>query len=359
MRGMNEGDDGAVAVLVAILAVALFGFGALVIDVGDLYNERRELQNGADAGALAVAQACAGGDCGAFTADADAFSDDNARDDASRIPANGVCGTVSAGLPECTVDPPTGLAGLGYVRVTTRTEEPDGSPEVPPFLARVLDPDYDGTEVGARATVIWGVPDAVEAELAITFSKCEYDKLTLGPDTDGDGDGDPLLATEPYTADEHRVVYFHDTTEASSCPAGPSGADLPGGFGWLDADADCAATIEDGWAGDDTGASASNDCKAALEALLGKTVLIPVFDDTNGLTGTNGEYHIIGYYGFVLTGWNFPGTQQPSTYLPAADNPCKNSQTCISGFFVEVAAPSAGPVGTGPDFGVRVTQLVS
>ena len=358
MRRLKSDETGAVAVIVAILAVVLFGFGALVIDVGALYHERRQLQNGADAGALAVAQACAGGDCGAFTADAEAFADDNALDQRSRIPAGGVCGSVSAGLSACT-NPPEGFAGEGYVRVTTRTEESDGSSLVPPVLARVIDPDYDGTEVGAQATVIWGVPDAVEAELALTFSKCEYDKLTLGPDTDGDGDADPAFAKEPYAASMERVVYLHDTTEASSCPSGPSGADLPGGFGWLDADANCAATIADGWAGDDTGVSASKDCKVALQALLGQTVLIPVFDNVNGLTGTNGEYHIEGYYGFVLTGWNFPGTQQPSAYRTTTPNPCANKQTCISGFFVQVAAPSVGPVGTGPDYGVRVTQLVS
>ncbi len=351
MRRM-KGDDGAVAVMVAILAVALFGFGALVIDVGALYSERRELQNGADASALAVAQACAGGDCGAFAADADSFADQNARDSAARIPTNGVCGTESVGLPAC-IDPPAGLEGSGYVRVTTLTEESNGSSLVPPLLARVLDPAYTGTEVGAAATVIWGTPAAVDAELALTLSMCEYKKLST------DADGNTIYATEPYDPALERTIYFHDTTEAGSCPAGPSGADLPGGFGWLDADADCSATIEDGWASDKTGASATKDCKAALTALLGQTVLIPVFDAVNGLTGTNGEYHIVSYVGFVLTGWNFPGTKQASAYKTTTPNPCKSSQTCISGFFVEAVAPSTGAVGDGPDLGVRVTQLVS
>ena len=33
-----RGDDGAVAVMVALLSLVLFGFGALVIDVGALYS---------------------------------------------------------------------------------------------------------------------------------------------------------------------------------------------------------------------------------------------------------------------------------------------------------------------------------
>jgi hypothetical protein len=50
MRRLND-DDGAVAVIVALLAVVLFGFAALVIDVGRCNDERRQLQNGADGAA--------------------------------------------------------------------------------------------------------------------------------------------------------------------------------------------------------------------------------------------------------------------------------------------------------------------
>lgn len=49
-------EDGAVAVLVAVMAVALVGFAALVVDVGSLYEERRALQTAADAAALAGVQ---------------------------------------------------------------------------------------------------------------------------------------------------------------------------------------------------------------------------------------------------------------------------------------------------------------
>lgn len=349
MRRMSD-DDGAVAVLVALLSVVLFGLGALVVDVGALYSERRQLQNGADAGALAVAQSCAAGDCGAFLADARGLADDNALDRVSRVEDGEVCGT--APLPAC-AEPPGDLPGDGYVRVTDRTRQTGGGTLVPPFLAKVLVPDYDGTDVEASATVVWGAPGGIDAQLAITFSQCEYDRLTR------DSDGDAVYATAPYDPALLRTVYFHDTTEASSCPAGPSGADLPGGFGWLDSDGACTATVTNGWAEDRTGSAASQDCRDALRAQLGKTVLIPVFDAVNGLNGTNGEYRIWSYVGFVLTGWNFPGTRQASSYSTATPNPCAPSQTCLSGFFTEVVAPAAGPVTDGPDQGVRVVQLIS
>ena len=69
--------------------------GALVIDVGQLYAERAQLQNGADAGAMAVAKSCAAGPCAPATAVA--YADANAADGVSAVRL--VCG--SGGLGAC------------------------------------------------------------------------------------------------------------------------------------------------------------------------------------------------------------------------------------------------------------------
>ena len=53
-------DDGAVAVLTAVLAVVLFGIAALVVDLGLARDNRRQAQNTADAAALAAANALYG-----------------------------------------------------------------------------------------------------------------------------------------------------------------------------------------------------------------------------------------------------------------------------------------------------------
>src|SRR4051794_5378472 len=139
------GDEGAVAIIVALLAVVLLGFGALVVDVGALYSERRELQSGADASALAIAADCAAGACGAVDQTSSQYADANSSDHVSGVEE--VCGS-GPGLTACAIPPPT-TPGSGYVRVTTRTEQADGSNLVPPFLARVIVPGYEGTEVRA------------------------------------------------------------------------------------------------------------------------------------------------------------------------------------------------------------------
>jgi Flp pilus assembly protein TadG len=58
---LRRDERGVVAVIVAILlgAGVLTGMVALVLDVGQIYQERAELQNGADAAALGVAKSCA------------------------------------------------------------------------------------------------------------------------------------------------------------------------------------------------------------------------------------------------------------------------------------------------------------
>ena len=85
-RRLDRDERGAIAVTVALSLTALLAVLALVVDVGLLYFEKAELQNGADSAALAVAQECAmsGPACmpGAPVI-AKGYAGDNANDDKS------------------------------------------------------------------------------------------------------------------------------------------------------------------------------------------------------------------------------------------------------------------------------------
>lgn len=392
-----RGDGGAVAVLVALLSVVLFGFGALVIDVGALYSERRQLQNGSDAGALAVAQSCAGGSCGAFLADAENFASGNAVDKRSRVQSDEVCG-LGPGLPACT-DPPAGLGGSGYVRVTARTRETDGTTLVPPTLARVIVPVYNGTDVNASSTVIWGAPGGLTSAIPVTFSLCEWKKFT--------SDGTKLAPAPDYAVHTdlgystswlkdsgstyERTFYTHDTKAASegvetACPASPPGGDTGGSFGWLSDEktgtsGTCSATTTLSPSGEPgyenkPGNTVPKECKKGDFPKPGTVVYIPIYDyftagsdvevdevDKNGktskATGQHVWYHVAGYAVFYVTGYNLQlpqGGDEKS--LVTGSFPCGGQERCMSGFFTAGLAPGTGPVVDGPSYGANITQLV-
>jgi Flp pilus assembly protein TadG len=56
LRSMASDERGVAAILVALVILVLLGFAALAIDIGHLFAVRNELQNAADAGALAGAR---------------------------------------------------------------------------------------------------------------------------------------------------------------------------------------------------------------------------------------------------------------------------------------------------------------
>jgi hypothetical protein len=375
MRRLS-GDSGAVAVLVALLTVVLFGFGAFAIDISSLWSERQQLQNGADGSSLAVAQLCAAGPCS--VADSQAFAkkyaDGNANDGASNIEE--LCGSSGTGLPACTDPPASTPPGEGWVMVRTQTGSDSGSGLVPPILAKVLVPGYNGSTVHTYAIANYGPPASVTSDIPLIFSLCEWSEavgasVTVNDDGSLNITGTPTYAPSPvYTetsgtkvwADPsaERTIYFHDTTEAGTCPAGPAGSDLPGGFGWLQPDPnECQASSTSGdWFDDKTGIAVPSDCsKSDLAALVGTELDLPVYGETNGLTGTNGEYKVVGFADFYLTGYSFPGAVRDS--VVTGKPPCTGSQRCISGFFLKGVVPpgSGGKVGDGTSLGANIVGL--
>ncbi len=359
MQRMRK-DEGAVSVLVAVCMTALLGVGALVLDVGSLYAERRELQNGADAAVLSLAQDCplAAG-CSTDTSPggtAGSKANENANDGAATV--SEICGT-GTNLSACAPASPAGwdcrpvpdaLAAAPYVQVRTETRRTGGGNLMPPLLARVLAPGYTGSTVRSCARASWGPPSGLTSQLPMTISMCEFQHYTSAG----------LAPPPPYTSGypPERIIYFHNNTDdAPPCPAGPSGSDLPGGFGWLDTTEDCVATTDTtGMVDDSTGVPPPNSCDdAELLAMRGQIVNVPIFDQTNDLTGANGAYHITGYAAFYLTGYVFPSAK--ATSLVTGSYPCRGADHCISGFFTTNPSPATGTIGSGPSMGVTVVQM--
>lgn len=375
-RPVNGDDRGAVGVLVAVLIAAgvMFGMTAVVVDVGGIYAERAQLQNGADAGALALAKACALGspECSSSTepdGTAGQYANSNSKDSASNVEL--VCGfdigalllpcpSVSGSMTTCPVEVPESE----YVDVYTSTRTAEGSTLLPPSFAHTLvGNEYsDGVTVGACARATWGAPSGANT-IAMTISLCEWwvatGGTTAGPAAEPDYAPQPPYPPNPDPSYD-RVMRLHSTKTESDCTGGPAGSDGPGMFGWVDdPDADCSTHVEDEWYDTDTGTDFPSPCEKVLaDAWESRTPLyIPIYDNTDEETGSRGSYHLEGFAAFVVTGYHLTGDPKRgrSDWLNPA-NDCTGSERCINGFFTQDLIPGPGTTG-GPDMGLTMIQL--
>jgi Flp pilus assembly protein TadG len=330
----TQRDAGAVLVWMLLMLTVIVGFGAITVDVGRMYVEKRELQNGADAAALGVAADCADGVCTGVVAVAQDLVDRNAKDGRSRV---SLCGRGIPGVPACAVAP----AGIGpttvYVRATAQTLDPSNEDEnrLNMFLRPLLDAAGADPSLSAQATVAIGSPSA-DSVLALTISQCEFVRVggVIG------------AGAVPETPIEVRFV-----EDGTPCVRN-SGHAIPGGFGWLAGAVQCKVGIEvPSMVTQRPGKNGYNGC---LRPLIGESVQLPVFSDTNGRGGANGAYFIDGFATFVLTGYSFPGERYPNGFR------CSNgaSGSCITGHFT-TALITTGEFGAASvDYGTRVVALV-
>jgi Flp pilus assembly protein TadG len=328
MRRLSD-EEGAVAVIVAIVMMLLVGIAALAIDVGNLYWERRQLQNAADAGALAAAQDLVDGE-GDATAYATArqYADANNSRGAFVRPAS---------------DPDPGfVVEPNSVTVTARTGAYASEGTLDSLFAGVL--GFETYATLASATASWGTLGSADT-IPLTFSVCEWNQMT-----GGDVDNLPT---------EDRTVYFHSTQTAkdiNTC-GGPANQDHPGGFGWLSPEGGkCQAYIEDGEVNTDTGNNVPNVCTGAyLTSLIGKTVAMPIFSKVE-MQGSKATYTIVGFAAFEMSGFHLSGNK--AYHYPVDNPPCGGNDRCISGSFVSYWDIGSAPTFEGgQDFGAYMIGL--
>lgn len=403
----RRGERGGAAMLVAVLlgGGVIMGFGAITIDVSSLMWERRQVQNGADAAALAMARACAidptkcVGSPALNGAGLDALNNGNARDAANGFDTTaypfGLCGRGNA-LPACSAGSTADLkqcptlpaslasnANIPYVEVHTQTKASNGSAILPTWLVRTLVGGSTGTTVKACARAAYGAPGTTVASAPITFSMCEWRANTSNGTSYVTNDPAgipgygaaplppwPGAATTPTTPGREIIITLQGGPHAPSACYNWQGHDVPGGFGYLSANGCNAAVQQDNWIKIDTGNSSPCD----LSPFLGRVIYLPVFDCTitsgstptgpppavcNAGNGSNTWYHISGWAKFYLSGYKTGGSQQAGS-LVSGNFPCNGGDRCISGWFLEGVlrdAPVAGPIAPGsPNYGGYAVQ---
>lgn len=322
-RIMNRlrSERGATAVIVGILLVPLIGCLAIALDVGALYVERGQLQNGADAAALAIAQECAeDGKCDSPAALAATFSDANANDGAANNLAPVFPNDHTVVVTTSTLEASSGDSALHH-----------------PFAALI---GIESTTVFASATAEWGTPRA-SMVLPLALSYCEFM-------ASGGGSVEKLL------------LIRYDTNV--SCK-GPDGHPIPGGFGWLNRpDRGCATFIDlaNGTADSEPGNSYPRACDSTLGGLKGTTVLVPIFDGSVNAKGVVKKYELWGFAAFTITGWKFAGGGYPQVSTDPAAPKCSGSCRGVQGYFTEwVSLEDAGDIELGgPNLGAAIVRLI-
>ncbi len=398
-------ERGAVGAIVGAL-VGLFvvtGLLAWSVDAGQVIWERRQTQNAADAGALALAQSCAKGNCNI---------------DADTLPALVNANTVNLGARTHTIERqckgnwsvgsltncaaplsdvsqlrecpqiPSAATGLPYVEVRVRANE-GGQPTIPNPFSRVNPRGPATSSVLSCARAAWGTPTSGSFAAPITISTCEWNTFSGGgasyapapqgvwPGYGGAGQPSyPLGPATPNTPGHEIVITLHDPADGE-CPAGPSGGDAPGGFGYLATTAPCTVSTTttngvDYWASVDTGSAAPNPCRPVLANIRdnGPVMDLPVFDcivnngsgavtpstDCNSGNGANAKYHLAGIARFYLSGYRITGGDTRPSRI-TGNVPCASSVRCISGWFVSgvLSNPSGTvvpPSPSNPGFGL-------
>lgn len=338
MRRLNlrrDGERGGISIIVALLMVVLLGFTALAVDVGVLYSEKAQLQNGADAAAVLVAQKCAkneaDADCSSTSPLAAAVASSNALDGRSNVKS------LALDLPNRRVNVTAGAQEQG--------EEPN---KVTLLFANAL--GISSAEVNASASAEWGSPVKGPAPFPITVSICQV------------RDSTGVL----------QRLQLHGKDANPDCLYGPSGAAVQGGFGGLHQDSgECSALIDiaASTAGGDTGNNPPPHCEATLNSWAadmnaGKDVilLLPIFNSVTG-TGTGAVYGLMTFAAFKVAGWKLGNTGLPYTFrnrspdVPA-ELECREPCRGIIGTFVKYVSLAdgykLGPIN--PD-GARVVEI--
>lgn len=345
-RRHRRTDEGAVAIMVALLAVSMLGVLAIVTDFGMAYVNKQGLQNGADAAAVAVAQeialqAPANQGCLAIQAAmsasmrtvAEAYFAENA-------PAGGAIESGAAGF-EITCEKPRPEAPEALiVRVTAAQESPV-------FFGGAL-----------------GVTDTIALQQAA--------KSIVTP-------AKSVTGLRPFAicqADANLVAGSLGINHVISFDNADFGCGYaPGNWGIMDFNGGSNPTgeivdwIQDGYSGSisvappvyiagNPGAPSSGALNGAMNAILDKEIVLPVFDQITG-QGSNSSFRITGFVGVKICGWKFNNQSGSGTCSTPVVAPPNNYLQVQGKRFIPIGEldTSCALGSSACDNGVRLFQL--
>jgi hypothetical protein len=304
----TRSDKGQATVMTLVFLVVLLGMAALVLDVGSWYRADRAVQSTADAAALAGAQKLPYDPASASTL-AVQYGDKNGGGvNGSGITISnsslGVNDTITVHLTRPAPGVFTKLFGVNSVTVgahaTARASLMQQAQYIAPIGVNLKHPKLKGTVT----CPCFGVGNPTTLPLGKTGAPGAFDLLNV----DGSHGG-----TGPQTLGDWILKGYSGYLPIGSYLSDP-------GAKWN------SSPVED-----------------ALTARLNTNLLFPVYDVIVG-SGANATYHVVGWVGFHLTGFDASGTNGS-----------------ITGYFTQViwdGIESVAGDGSNPDLGARVVKLI-
>jgi len=310
MNARARNERGQAVVLTVVFLAALLGMAALVLDFGSWYRADRNTQSTADSAALAGAQALPDS-----TSQAASLASSYAAKNGGGL--NSVSFSASYG-PNDTI------------QVAVKKSAPG-------IFSKLF--GVNSVNVGSKATARTALILSAKYVAPIVVNKFHPKLLgTPGCPCFGDPSGNKNITTIPLSRNGAPGAF--DLLNLDGSHGGTSGGILAS---WMLKGYDGYLNIGQYYS--DPGAKwDDNALHDALTARIGTTLLFPVYDVIVG-TGSNAQYHVIGWVGFHLLSYDARG-----------------SSGSITGYFTEViwtGLQSTSSSGQPPNFGARSVQLIN
>ena len=343
----------AIVVLVGVMA----GTFALVVDAGQLFLERRVVQNVADASAGYLTQSCAtGGICEPTIPSS--YTENNSPDSNTEIIE--ICGTPD-GFDPCTdlvgdirdcLTPSSALANSNFVRVRSQTLTISDTSALSPTFARLFGASSDDGNWTLRGCSqgIWGAPSSTTVSMPLAVSICDFVPPTSSTT--------PTLTPIDAWNLGNGGCSIQDLNGVSiaGTDKGVAPIVLRVGGNDLDTIAECntGATVN---IGDQieypTGASSQRNLCGGISVILNNLVTaaepgyIPIFGSSVSVTNGNRYVTVIAFARFRLTGYKMRpplgcGGSGPACQVNwDAAYPCaEGNDLCVVGEFLKGIPPS-------------------
>lgn len=306
-------DDGAIAIMVALLVVVLAGVAAFTTDFGMAYAQRQALATGADSAALAVVRQ----QYKSVKADprvcADLVTDDQA------LPANDPTKASAIALAQVNANAPFGLT-LPASAVAAPLEcvgSDDGTLRVTVTVNHEIDTTFGGVlgvstmQVNRAAAAGLGVVNEVTGARPIALCNLQAQSIVDNAAAD-------LEASQPYRAE---LVSLTKVWHGTSC----SGSGGAGNWGWLDLGQGNSAIalgemIASGSStpitlntttspptasmnGTPGNKGNSSHTHTGMDLIMDKVITLPVYDTYSG-NGANATYNVMGFLSVKMCGYD-------------------------------------------------------